>query len=43
MLILLPKKGVKLESLRAELSPETWQEWTGSLRPRAGSVRIPRV
>ncbi|MGY2802106.1 serpin family protein [Thermostichus sp. MS-CIW-25] len=42
MLILLPKKGVKLESLRAELSPETWQEWTGSLRPRAGSVRIPR-
>ncbi|MCJ2541528.1 serpin family protein [Thermostichus vulcanus] len=42
MLILLPKEGVDPEALRAELNPETWGEWTGSLRSRAGSVRIPR-
>ncbi|MEN9230813.1 MAG: serpin family protein [Thermostichus sp. DG02_5_bins_236] len=42
MVILLPKEGVDPEALRAELNPETWGEWTGSLRSRAGSVRIPR-
>jgi serpin B len=43
LLILLPKPGVSLEALRQELSPETWQEWTGSLPTRPGSVRIPKL
>jgi serpin B len=43
MVILLPKPGVSLEALRQELSPETWQEWTGSLPTRPGSVRIPKL
>ncbi len=42
MLILLPKPGVSLAALREKLSPETWQEWTGSLSTRPGSVRIPK-
>lgn len=42
MLILLPQEDVDLDALRAELNPETWGEWTGSLRSRAGSVRIPK-
>lgn len=42
MLILLPQKGVDPEALQAELNPETWREWTGSLQSRAGSVQIPR-
>ncbi len=42
MLVVLPKEGVDPESLRAELNPDTWREWTGSLRSRAGSVRIPK-
>ncbi len=42
MLILLPKPGVSLQALQQELSPETWQEWTGSLSTRPGSVRIPK-
>ncbi|MEN9221290.1 MAG: serpin family protein [Thermostichus sp. BF3_bins_97] len=42
MLVLLPKAGVDLETLRADLNPDTWQEWTGSLQVRAGSVRIPK-
>ncbi|MFS8909148.1 serpin family protein [Synechococcus sp. OH2] len=42
MLLLLPKPGVSLAALREKLSPETWQEWTGSLSPRPGSVRIPK-
>jgi len=42
MLVLLPKEGVDPESLRAELNPDTWREWTGSLRSRAGSVQIPK-
>ncbi|MGY2753084.1 serpin B [Thermostichus sp. MS-CIW-21] len=42
LLILLPKPGVSLEALRQELSPETWQEWTGSLPTRPGSLRLPK-
>lgn len=42
MVILLPKPGVSLEALRQELSPETWQEWTGSLPTRPGSLRLPK-
>ncbi|MFS8857782.1 serpin family protein [Synechococcus sp. H55.7] len=42
LLILLPKPGVSLATLQQELSPETWQEWTGSLPTRPGSVRIPK-
>ncbi|MGQ9837641.1 MAG: serpin family protein [Cyanobacteriota bacterium] len=42
MLILLPKEGVALETLQAELNPQTWREWMGSLRSRAGSIQIPR-
>ncbi|MFS8911032.1 serpin family protein, partial [Synechococcus sp. H60.3] len=42
MLLLLPKPGVSLAALREKLSPETWQEWTGSLSTRPGSVRIPK-
>ncbi|MFS8886311.1 serpin family protein [Synechococcus sp. H70.2] len=42
MLLLLPKPGVSLAALREKLSLETWQEWTGSLPSRPGSVRIPK-
>jgi len=42
MLLLLPKPGVSLAAVREKLSPETWQEWTGSLPTRPGSVRIPK-
>ncbi|MEN9203648.1 MAG: serpin family protein [Thermostichus sp. DG02_3_bins_51] len=42
MVVLLPRQGVDPETLRADLTPETWAEWTGSLPERAGSVQLPR-
>ncbi len=42
MTIFLPKPGVALDSLIAQLTPETWANWTGSLEKKKGGILLPK-
>lgn len=42
MYILLPRKGSSVEDVAGKLSAAQWKEWTEALRPREGSVSLPR-
>lgn len=42
MSIILPRRGVGIDSLIAEMNGQRWDEWMGSLGGWEGGVRIPR-
>ncbi len=42
MLVFLPKPNQTLAAFEQRLTPENWQQWTEQLRPRQGSITLPR-
>ncbi len=42
MILFLPHTDKTLANLQTQLTPENWQNWLSSLRPRMGRVTLPR-